>query len=75
MLNVKRCLNDAAGGTGADSAGILCDLSPYMLYSVPYSCGPDINVCCQFDFWKKKCWRRGDYQEPVGVTEENVAQM
>jgi len=55
--------------------GILCDLSPYMLYSIPYSCGPDINICCQFDFWKKKCWRRGDYQEPVNVTDENVAQL
>jgi len=72
---LKDVLVNFAGGMKADNGGILCDLSPYMLYSIQYSCGPNINVCCQFDFWKKKCWRRGKYQNPVNVTDLNIAQM
>jgi hypothetical protein len=55
-----------------DSDAIFCHLAPYMLYAISYSCGPDINVCCQFDFMRKKCWRLGGYQDPEPVLPENI---
>ncbi|ELT97980.1 hypothetical protein CAPTEDRAFT_227115 [Capitella teleta] len=49
-------------------------LEPFLLYNIVYSCGPDINVCCQFDFDHNKCWSWGKYQKPEAITEDNVHQ-
>jgi hypothetical protein len=54
------------------SNSIFCHLAPYMLSSTLYSCGPDINACCKFDFTRSKCWKQGAYRDPAGVTTENI---
>lgn len=53
-------------------SSIFCHLSPYLFYGIQYSCGPDINVCCKFDFSHKKCWKWGSYQSAQSVTSDNV---
>jgi hypothetical protein len=70
---VKQILSFSTGAQNADgSDAVFCHLTPYMLYSISYSCGPDINVCCQFDFVRKKCWRFGGYRDPEPVMPENI---
>ena len=32
---------------------IMTSISPFKLYSMPYSCGPEPRKCCAFDFWRE----------------------
>ena len=54
------------------TTSLFCHLRPFMLYSISYSCGPDIEVCCQFDFSSNKCWNWGKYQDAEAITKENI---
>ena len=56
------------------SKSILTHVLPFGGYSIPYTCGPDPKVCCQFDFKRvgdknAACaWGIG----PVFINEQNV---
>ena len=51
---------------------VFCHMAPFLLYNIVYNCGPDINVCCQYDFSASKCWSWGKYQEAEKITDTNV---
>ena len=58
------------GGDG--DTGVFCHIAPFMLYNIPHSCGPHINVCCQYDFSRDQCWRWGEYKAADPITNKNV---
>ncbi|KAL3875173.1 hypothetical protein ACJMK2_038101 [Sinanodonta woodiana] len=51
---------------------IFCHMMPFLSYGIPFSCGPDEHVCCQFDFYKKKCRRGTKLIDAVTVNEKNL---
>lgn len=55
---------------------IFTHVLPYYSYEIPYSCGPDPKICCQFDFNRllgnENSCKRGI--QPTIITESNVAQ-
>ena len=55
-------------------SSLLTHLTPFLLYNIEYSCGPDMHICCQFDFARNKCWRGGAYVEPEPITDSNIEQ-
>lgn len=62
--------SDAKGTTD-----IFCHMMPFMLYGIPFSCGPDRHVCCKFDFHKKQCFYGKKHSELARVTDDNVAEL
>ncbi|XP_052768537.1 alpha-mannosidase 2x-like isoform X2 [Mya arenaria] len=54
---------------------VFCHLFPFLLYSIPYSCGPERHVCCQFDFHKRQCFRGTEKVPLLEVTKENVERL
>ncbi|ESN93206.1 hypothetical protein HELRODRAFT_89226 [Helobdella robusta] len=49
-------------------------MSPFTLYSTSHSCGPDVDVCCQFDFTKRRCWQWGTYVDADEITNDNIVE-
>ena len=56
----------------AGSHDVFCHMAPFLLYNIVYNCGPDIGVCCQFDFHSNKCWSWGKYQDAAKITDDNI---
>ena len=54
------------------STDIFCHTTPFLLYNIVYSCGPDIQKCCKNDFTSSKCWQWGKYVKATEINEENV---
>lgn len=54
------------------NTGLFTHMSPFLFYSLLYSCGPNIHVCCQFVFFGKKCWKRGEYAPADKITPDNL---
>ena len=52
---------------------VLTHVLPYGDYIIPYSCGPSVAACCQYDF--KGAMHGGCYSSrPVPITAENVVE-
>ena len=64
LQNIDAPINIATGGSAITD--ILCHVMPFMLYSIPYSCGPLQHVCQQFDFGHA----RDDRFEPEKFVED-----
>lgn len=58
-----------------DDKSLFCHMTPFLLYGIPHSCGPDRHVCCKFDFSKKSCFQGQQRLEPVSVTDHSVEQL
>ncbi|XP_060567946.1 alpha-mannosidase 2-like [Ruditapes philippinarum] len=54
---------------------IFCHMMPFMLYGIPYSCGPNRHVCCKFDFHQKQCFHGKKHTDVLHVTNDNVAEL
>ncbi|PVD26177.1 hypothetical protein C0Q70_13846 [Pomacea canaliculata] len=57
------------------SSDILCHMMPFLTYAVLYSCGPDPHICCQFDFYKDKCFRGSKVIKSEPVTDNNIKKL
>ncbi|XP_053596430.1 alpha-mannosidase 2 [Microplitis demolitor] len=59
------------------SSEILTHLMPFSNYDIKYSCGPDPDVCCQFDYIQLKNVQTScsGKTQPKVITEANVAQL
>ena len=60
---------------GRDDKSIFCHMMPFLLYSIPHSCGPNRHVCCQFDFNRGMCFKGKEKLEAMKVTDSNVASL
>lgn len=45
-------------------------MMPFQSYAIRYTCGPDPDVCCQFDY-RKNC---GKSRQSFVVTDDNIAE-
>ncbi|XP_053373458.1 alpha-mannosidase 2-like isoform X2 [Mercenaria mercenaria] len=57
------------------TADIFCHVMPFMLYGIPYSCGPNRHVCCKFDFYKKQCFYGKRRKDLLDISDNNVAEL
>lgn len=45
---------------------------PFLSYAIAHSCGPNTHVCCQFDFYQKKCYYGKKSIRSEEINESNV---
>lgn len=60
---------------GGDDKSVFCHMMPFLLYSIPHSCGPNRHVCCQFDFNRGMCFKGKEKLEAKEVTDSNLASL
>lgn len=58
-----------------NGSGVFTHMMPFLLYSIPHSCGPDRHVCCKFDFHQKQCFYGKKKMDKLVITDENVANV
>ncbi|KAL4238161.1 hypothetical protein ACF0H5_002872 [Mactra antiquata] len=54
---------------------IFCHMMPFLLYSIPHSCGPDRHVCCKFDFHSKHCFYGNEKIDLLKVDDMNIKEL
>ena len=55
-------------------SSVFTHMSPAMSYAISYACGPNYEICCQFDFNKNKCWNKGVYSAVETINDDNIHQ-
>ena len=66
----------AERGASSIRNSMLCHLIPLDSYTIPSSCGPNVTVCCMFDFRRRAggdCVWPDMVAAPQPITRENVA--
>jgi hypothetical protein len=56
----------------AYSTDLFTHIPPFLLYNILYNCGPDPEICCQFDFHQDRCYSAGKYVKPDSISESNI---
>lgn len=51
---------------------IMTHVLPFLSYAIAHSCGPNTHVCCQFDFYQKKCYYGKKSIRSEEINESNV---
>lgn len=51
---------------------IMTHILPFASYAITHSCGPNSHVCCQFDFYQKKCYYGKKSIRSEEINERNV---